>query len=339
MSTPLHGRRARFSGVSAPLPTPSDLASVMVVVVVLEVRRVAVDERVPVLVKSVKDPEPRHAAQAVRPKLVKHARLVKGQALVRDARSAAACAAGARRRGEEGGPKSAPRKQRGKRRGGRRASDATQTLRRAVPFTALPQPTPQPLLQTPRGLPFRHPTGACIFARVDPERNSRTCRAVDTPRVDEGREPRVELVGPHRAVGGAYGEGREEGARGGAQKKQSPWQSLLIVTCSHQRWGRVGASYPWRASAGPRCAAGRTRAPRAREPPRPVAERRPRIPSLNEPPSSLQGARRQWHRGARHNTSHKDVPACPEEKKRSRPPTQSDHRGTGRPISTTPTSK
>ena len=90
--------------------------------------------------------------------------------------------------------------------------------------------------------------------------------------------------------------GREGGRReGGAQKKQSPWQSLLIVTCSHQRWGRVGASYPWRASAGPRCAAGRTRAPRAREPPRPVAERRPRIPSLNEPPSSLQGARRQWH--------------------------------------------
>ena len=66
----------------------------IVVIVVLEVRRVTVDQRVPVLVEPVKDPEPGEAAEAVRPKLVKRARLVEGEALVRDAVAAAACGFG-----------------------------------------------------------------------------------------------------------------------------------------------------------------------------------------------------------------------------------------------------
>ena len=66
----------------------------IVVIVVLEVRRVTVYQRVPVLVEPVKDPEPGEAAEAVRPKLVKRARLVEGEALVRDAVAAAACGFG-----------------------------------------------------------------------------------------------------------------------------------------------------------------------------------------------------------------------------------------------------
>ena len=66
----------------------------IVVIIVLEVRRVTVDQRVPVLVEPVKDPEPGEAAEAVRPKLVKRARLVEGEALVRDAVAAAACGFG-----------------------------------------------------------------------------------------------------------------------------------------------------------------------------------------------------------------------------------------------------
>ena len=76
---------------------------VIVVIVVLEVRRVTVDQRVPVLVEPVKDPEPGEAAEAVRPKLVKRARLVEGEALVRDAVAAAACGFG-------GGPLPFPRR-------------------------------------------------------------------------------------------------------------------------------------------------------------------------------------------------------------------------------------
>ena len=66
--------------------------ALVVVVVVLEVRGVAVDERVPVLVESIEDPEPGEAAEAVRPRLVERPGLVQGQALVRDAGAAAACA-------------------------------------------------------------------------------------------------------------------------------------------------------------------------------------------------------------------------------------------------------
>ena len=65
--------------------------SVVVVVVVLEVRGVAVNQRVAVLVEAVEDPEPRQSAEPVRPTLVEHARLVQGQALVGHAGTAAAC--------------------------------------------------------------------------------------------------------------------------------------------------------------------------------------------------------------------------------------------------------
>jgi hypothetical protein len=67
---------------------------VVVVIVVLEVRRVAVNQRIAVLVEAVEDPEPGEPAEAVRPKLVKRAGLVEGEALVRDAGTAAACGFG-----------------------------------------------------------------------------------------------------------------------------------------------------------------------------------------------------------------------------------------------------
>lgn len=59
----------------------------VVVVVVLEVRRVAVDERVAVFVEAVEDPEPREPPEAVRPALVEHPRLVQRQPRVRHARA------------------------------------------------------------------------------------------------------------------------------------------------------------------------------------------------------------------------------------------------------------
>ena len=82
----------RDGSLSAPRSHLTPRALVVVVVVVLEVRGVAVDERVPVLVESIEDPEPGEAAEAVRPRLVERPGLVQGQALVRDAGAAAACA-------------------------------------------------------------------------------------------------------------------------------------------------------------------------------------------------------------------------------------------------------
>ena len=63
---------------------------VIVVVVVLEVRRVSVDESV-AFVEAIKHPEPAQPTETVRPRLVERAGLMQGKPLVRHARALACC--------------------------------------------------------------------------------------------------------------------------------------------------------------------------------------------------------------------------------------------------------
>ena len=77
------------------------LHSMMVVVVVFKVRRVPVDKGVSILVEAVENPKPRQATQSIRPSFVKHAWLMKRQALVCDPRSAAACVSESRKKKEQ----------------------------------------------------------------------------------------------------------------------------------------------------------------------------------------------------------------------------------------------
>ena len=71
--------RAERSACAFDLRSRVPSSVVVVVVVVLEVRRVSVDESVAVLVEAIKHPEPAQPTEAVRPRLVERAGLMQGE--------------------------------------------------------------------------------------------------------------------------------------------------------------------------------------------------------------------------------------------------------------------